>query len=135
MDAPRIKDEYLRDLGLILIGAALSKTKTERQRILDAVPQLTLLQEVDKLLQAIRLGDPTHLAEWLAARSAKIEKGKDVIQAVIDAIHLERRRQKVREVLSQLNNASRLMDPVTLAGKLRECAEQLDGLEVTSGKD
>jgi len=133
MDAPRIKDEYLRDLGLILVGAALTKTKTERQRILDSIPQLTLLHELDKLLQAIRTNDPTHLSEWLAERSAKIEKGKDAIQAVIDAIHLERRRQKVRSVLSQLNTAQKVLDAATLASKLRECADQLDGLEVPAG--
>ena len=134
MDAPRIKDEYLRDLGLILIGAALTKTKAERQRILDSIPQLTLLHELDKLLQAIRTNDPTHLAEWLAERSAKIEKGKDAIQAVIDAIHLERRRQKVRSVLSQLNMTQKVLDAATLAAKLRECAEQLDSLEAISSE-
>lgn len=134
MDAPRIKDEYLRDLGLILVGAALTKTKAERQRILDSVPQLLLVHEVDRILQSIRTNDPTHLSEWLANRSAKIEKGKDAIQAVIDAIHQERRRQKVREVLCQLNNASKMLDPPTLASKLRECAEQLDGLEVPTSE-
>lgn len=134
MDAPRIKDSYLRDLALILVGAALTKTKAERQRILDSIPQLTLVTEADKLLQSIRLNDPTHLSEWLAERSAKIEKGKDAIQAVIDAIHLERRRQKVRSVLSQLNNAQKVLDPTTLAAKLRECAEQLEGLESISSE-
>lgn len=122
----RIKDEFLRDLGLILVGHALSKT--DRQRVLDSVPPGLLLRETDDLLNAIRNNSVEVLTVWCEARGAKIERGKDVIQAIIDALLAEKRRQAVKRILAQLNTSTKILHPGTLAAKLRECADELDGL-------
>lgn len=122
----RIKDDYLRDLGLVLIGYALSKS--DRQRILDSVPPGLLIKEMDDLLRSIRSNKPTVLSDWCETRGAILEKGKDCIQAIIDALQGEQRRQRVKSVLQRLGTDAKLLDPVSLAAKLRECAEELDGL-------
>ena len=131
MTPHRIKDEFQRDLGLLLIGYALCKA--DRQRILDSVPPGLLIKEIDDLLRSIRSNKPAVISDWCTARGATIEKGKDCIQAVIDALQGERRHQQVKAVLARLNNDLKVLDSVSLAAKLRELAEQLDVLNVEIG--
>jgi len=132
MTPHRIKDEFQRDLGLLLVGYALCKA--DRQRILDSVPPGLLIKEMDDLLRAIRSNKPEAVSDWCEVRGARLEKGKDCIQAVIDALQGERRQQQVKAVLARLNTEIKLLDPVSLSAKLRELADQLDGmnLEITN---
>ena len=129
----RIKDEFQRDLGLLLVGYALCKA--DRQRILDSVPPGLLIKEMDDLLRSIRSNKPAVISDWCAARGAKLEKGKDCVQAVIDALQGERRHQQVKAVLARLATSTQLLDPVSLAAKMRELADQLDGLNLEVGND
>lgn len=128
----RISDDHQRDLGLLLVGFALSRS--ERDRVLDSVPPGLLREECDQLLQSIRMNDPTGLTGWCKARGATLEKGKDVIQAVIDALDQERRRQVVRGVVARLQTSVKLLDAQQLSKKLRECADELDGLNGLGGE-
>jgi len=122
----KVSDPKLRDVALVLLGAAM--VKESRQRVLDSLPSGSLVREIDVLLDSLRAGDYPKVKDWFAARDAIIESGKDAIGACIDAILAECERQKVAEVVKELEFYTRasLVQKKQLAEKLRECAERLE---------
>lgn len=118
--------EHLRELALILLGAAL--VKESRQRVIDSIPSGSLVRDVDKLLDSLRNNDYPVVKDWLASRGAVIENGKDGIQACIDAILGECERQRVMQIVKELEFYTRasLVERSKLAAKLRDCAERLE---------
>jgi hypothetical protein len=118
--------DHLRDIALILLGAAM--VKESRQRVLDSLPSGSLVREVDVLLDSLRTGNYPKVKDWFAVRGAIIENGKDGIGACIDAILAECERQKVEIVIKELEFYTRasLVQKKQLADKLRECAERLE---------
>jgi|GEM_PF-6410988 len=126
MARPSNADGHLRDVALILLGAAM--VKESRQRVLDSLPSGSLVREVDVLLDSLRTGAYPKVKDWFASRGAIIESGKDGIGACIDAILAECERQKVDAVIKELEFYTRasLVQRKQLVEKLRECAERLD---------
>lgn len=119
-------NDHLRDIALVLLGAAM--VKESRQRVLDSLPSGSLIREVDVLMDALRAGDYPKVKDWFDHRGAVIESGKDAIGACIDAVLAECERQKVDQVIKELEFYTRasLVQKKQLAAKLRECAERLD---------
>jgi hypothetical protein len=68
------------------------------------------------------------LRAWLSERNCTIENGKDAIQSVLDAVNAENKRQRVKDICSQLSCAVKILDPTQLRSKLQECIEELDSL-------
>lgn len=116
----------LRDVALVLLGAAM--VKESRQRVLESLPSGALVREIDALLDAMRGGDYGTVKSWFESRGAVIENGKDAIAACIDAVMAECERQRVAQVVKELTFYTRasLVDKSQLAAKLRECAERLE---------
>jgi hypothetical protein len=117
---------HLRDIALVLLGAAM--VKDSRQRVLDSLPSGSLVREVDILFDCLRKGDYLRVKEWFSNRGAVIENGKDAIDACIDAILEVCERAKIDQVIKELEFYSRssLVEKQSLVAKLRECAERLE---------
>lgn len=116
------------ELSLLLLGAML--VKSERKRILDSLPPGSLSDEdkVETVVSSLRENKLDTLRAWLADRNCTIENGKDAIQAVLDAVSAENKRQRVKGICSQLSCAVKILDPDQLRIKLQQCIEELDSL-------
>lgn len=116
------------ELSLLLLGAML--VKSERKRILDSLPPGSLSDEdkVETVVSSLRENKLDALRAWLADRNCTIENGKDAIQAVLDAVSAENKRQRVKGICSQLSCAVKILDPDQLRIKLQQCIEELDSL-------
>lgn len=115
-----------RDLSFILVGAALAKDT--RSRVLAAIGPGMLDKDADSILSAIRDNDVQRVVTWMDARGASIEKGKDAIQAVIDAIVDATRSEKVRCILSTMRSTATVSDVAVIKEVLQDCLAKLEGV-------
>jgi hypothetical protein len=104
--------------------------KSERKRILDSLPPGSLSDEdqVERVVSSLRENKLDALRAWLSERNCTIENGKDAIQSVLDAVNAENKRQRVKDICSQLSCAVKILDPTQLRSKLQQCIEELDSL-------
>lgn len=127
MDATdKAKQSYLRDVSLMILGAAL--VKTQRDLVLNALPPGSMPGEFEVLLQAMREKKLSVLQEYLKKRGVVIERGNDAIQALIDVVVDDCKRQKVKIICKQLAFAVGGEDVDTLKTRLRDALEQLEGI-------
>jgi len=118
-----MKDTHLHELSLILLGVAL--TKTDRQRIVDALPAGSLGNEVDDLIDDVRRKRSASLSCWMAQRGVQV--GKDVIDGILAAVTRERGEREIRAIVSELNY-SRLEDVSALKQRLADCLARLEAI-------
>lgn len=121
------KNSYRRDLELILIGAAL--TKGDRERVLSVFADFSFSKENDTMLRAIRAGDASVVAAWLNGLGATLSKGKDAIQAIIDAVDEQNKMERVRSICKSLRPAHNLKEVADLKQRLTDALSALEGIE------
>ena len=121
-----LKDSYRAELELVLLGVAIAKAS--RQRVIDAFPTGTFSKTHDQILGSIRSDDPNALLSWLSVRSAKPEKGEDVIQSIIHTIDRDNRHQKVKSICRSLDYASRISSVDELKDRLERALKELESI-------
>lgn len=113
-----------RDIELLLLGIAISKS--DRPRVLQAIGDGVLSKEFAGALQSLRTGDPHELTQWLVKREVRLEKGKDVIQAVIDKIVDWNERERLQRICKGLTAASKIEDTSELKQRMVEALKELE---------
>lgn len=92
----------MRDLGLVAVGAALSKEL--RKQVLGGLEVGICCKEVDDLLLSIRMEKPEALKQWVEARGARLERGATVIGAITERL----REVKAQAALKEMGDRIRL---------------------------
>jgi hypothetical protein len=110
----------------MILGAAL--VKTQRDLVLNALPPGAMPKEFEFLLQAMREKKLSVLQDYLKVRGVVIERGNDAIQALIDVVVDDCKRQKVKAICSQLRFAVGGEDIPALKDRLREALQELEGI-------
>lgn len=118
--------DHRRDIELLLLGIAISKP--ERSRVLEAIGDGVLSKEFTGALQSLRTGDPYELMQWLVVREITLEKGKDVIQAVIDKIVDWNERERLQRICKGLTVASKIEHTSELKQRMIEALKELESM-------
>ena len=87
----------------MLIGAAL--VKSERDKILAAIPRTAFSKETEKVMEAIRSQQAQTVIQFLGDRGCVFEKGKEMIQVMIDRIVEENEKQRIKSIVGKLEFA------------------------------
>lgn len=117
-----------RDIELVLLGVILAKDSPARERVLDGLPGGSMTGDIEKAFHAVRRQEPDGMIEWLSAHGCQMEKGKDVIQSLIDVIADDNRHQRIKDVCRSLGFASRLESVDELKERLQRAMETLENL-------
>jgi hypothetical protein len=115
-----------RDIELILLGIALGKA--ERPRVLAAIGDGVLSKEFVGPLKSLRTGDPYELTQWLVTREITLEKGKDVIQAIIDKIVDWNERERLQRICKSLTVSSKVEHTSELKERMIKALKELESM-------
>lgn len=126
LDDGERKRTIRRDLELILLGVAIGKA--ERTRVLTAIGDGVLSREFAGPLKSLRTGDPHELMQWLGSHEITLEKGKDVIQAVIDKILAWNERERLQQICKQLTAASNMEHTEDMKQRMIEALRELEAM-------
>lgn len=117
-------ESRLRDLGLVLLGAAL--VKSERQRVLDSVAVGALSRELEDLIDGFRTKRLDRVRHWLLARGVDVAKTGDAIAAVADVVNGEAKVRRLRASLAEVPLAAQIEDRSALVERLKKLLEDLE---------
>ena len=115
-----------RDIELLLLGIAIGKS--ERPRVLQAIGDGVLSQEFTGPLKSLRTGDPHDLTQWLVEHEVTLEKGKDVVQAVIDKVADWNERERLQNICKGLTAASKLEHTADLKQRMINVLKELESM-------
>ena len=134
--ARRFADSSRRDIELVLLGAVMISATPEQ--VLERVPTSHLSIEFQKLFEAVstskkrKIMDPC-IAEWLASRTVVLEKGDDLVSAVVRRMVQEAEMRTIEAqgfLLSQLMKNGTTVEVVSLMKRiLIELGEMAPGPE------
>ena len=100
-DNVALSDKHQAELELVLIGYALAD-KEHAERIHNVFANNEMTKISNDLVRSIHSRDRQAVLNWLEARGAVVEKGKLVIDAIVDRIKSEVRRRQVKRLYDEL---------------------------------
>lgn len=127
--SPHKKEECRAEIELILLGVALAKSP-DRQRVLDAFPQGSFGKVRDEVLNAIRQEDKDPVVRFVEARGATVEKGKDIVQSLIDVAYDQNTVKRVADATKGLFFGGEIDEIPGYIDKLKRALEKLEGLGI-----
>lgn len=115
-----------RDIELLLLGVAIGKS--DRSRVLEAIGDGVLSSEFTGPLRSLRTGDPHELTQWLIKHEISLEKGRDVIQAIIDKIVDWNQRERLQQICKGLTAASKMEHTSDLKDRMIAVLKELESM-------
>jgi hypothetical protein len=111
-----------RDIELVLLGIAITKSERERVMIL---PDEAFSKEFVPLISSIRKGKPADLFTWLRARGLSPEKGTEVIDLLVRHVSDMNDRERIKMILGALDVSTRIETVSELKARVRNALSQI----------
>lgn len=115
----------VNELGWVLVGVALARG-ADRDRVLASVKDGQLSDDVTRLLKAVRDKDAGVVYAWLKSRGIVVEKGQDVLQAMLDWVRDQRRLELVRQQAIEIGFSAKLEGIEEVEGRVRALLKTLE---------